>query len=127
MRRYIEIKSPLEEEVRKRLEVRNDFKSLRIKKLLNLPDLTRKPNSPVQFLVDAILSLPRFKDFDIVDFPRIVTLEENFDLLNTPKDHPSRREIDTFYVDENHVLRTQMTDMWSFYLKDREVLKRVES
>ena len=85
MRRYIEIKSPLEEEVRKRLEVRNDFKSLRIKKLLNLPDLTRKPNSPVQFLVDAILSLPRFKDFDIVDFPRIVTLEENFDLLNTPK------------------------------------------
>ncbi len=127
MRRYIEIKSPLEEEVRKRLEVRNDFKSLRIKKLLNLPDLTRKPNSPVKFLVDAILSLPRFKDFDIVDFPRIVTLEENFDLLNTPKDHPSRRETDTFYVDENHVLRTQMTDMWSFYLKDREVLKRVES
>jgi phenylalanyl-tRNA synthetase alpha chain len=125
-RKQIKIESAVEKELIKQLETRNDFKSLRLKKLLALPDLTRQANSPVKFLVDAILSLPDFLDFDLVDFPRIVSVEENFDLLNTPKDHPSRRETDTFYVDEDHVLRTQMTVMWSFYLKSQEVLERLE-
>ena len=53
-------------------------------------------------------------------------MEENFDLLNTPKDHPSRGKTDTYYIDERHILRTQMTVMWSFYLKDKEVLKKLE-
>ncbi len=119
MRREIVITDRKEKELEAELNKRTDFKSLRIKRLLQLPDLTRKEHSPVKILFDQILNLPRFKDFDIVDFPKIVTVEENFDLLNTPKDHPSRKETDTYYIDENHVLRTQMTDMWSFYLKDK--------
>lgn len=115
-----------EKAILKSLEDRNDAESLRVKRLLALPDLTRKANSPVKILFDRILSLPRFKDFDLVEFPRVVTVEENFDLLNTPKDHPSRKETDTYYVDKNHVLRTQMTVMWSYYLKNPEVLKRLE-
>ena len=90
-----------------------------------LPDLTKKENSPVKILFDQILKLPRFKDFDLVDFPKIVTVEQNFDLLNTSKDHPSRRETDTYYVADEYVLRTQMTVMWSFYLKDPEVLEKL--
>lgn len=108
------------------LEKRTDIKAERVKRLLKLPDLTKKDNSPVKFLFDQILKVPRFADFDMVDFPRIVTVEENFDLLNTPKDHPSRRESDTYYVDETHVLRTQMTVMWSYYLKDKEILAKLE-
>ena len=46
-------------------------------------------------------------------------------LLNTPKDHPSRRETDTYYLDDTHVLRTQMTVMWPYYLKDQEVLEKI--
>ncbi len=127
MRRNIVITDKDEQKILKTLEKRTDFKSLRMKRLLALPDLTKKTDSPVKILVDRILDLPRFKDFDTVDFPRIVTVEQDFDLLNTPKDHPSRRETDTYYVDETHLLRTQMTAFWSFYLKDSEVLKRLET
>jgi len=124
--REIVIKNPEEDKLIKSLEQRTDIKAERIKKFLALPDLTKKANSPVKFLFDEVLKLPRFKDFDIVDFPRIVTVAENFDLLNAPKDHVSRRESDTYYVDDTHILRTQTTVMWSYYLKDKEVLKRLE-
>jgi phenylalanyl-tRNA synthetase alpha chain len=126
MRQVITITDPKESELLANLEKQTDFKSLRIKRLLALPDLTKKAKSPVKILVDSILELPRFKDFDLVDFPKIVTVEQDFDLLNTPKDHPSRRETDTYYVDVDHVLRTQMTAFWSFYLKDPKVLKHLE-
>ncbi len=117
---------PQEEALVKSLEARTDAKSERIKRLLRLPDLTKKERSPVKIIFDRIIDLPRFKDFDIVEFPRVVTLAQNFDLLNSPKDHPSRRETDTYYIDAGHILRTQMTVMWSFYLKDPAVLARLE-
>lgn len=126
MSRQITINSSNEEKLIKSLELRTDIKAERIKRLLRLPDLTKKANSPVKFLFDQILNLPRFKDFDLLDIPKIVTVEDEFDLLNAPKDHPSRGETDTYYLDETHVLRTQMTVMWSYYLKDKEVLARLE-
>lgn len=127
MRKIITIQDPMEKEALALLEKRTDFKSLRMKKLLALPDLAKKANSPVKILFDRILNLPRFQDFDVVNFPKIVTVEQDFDLLNTPKDHPSRRETDTYYVNDKYLLRTQMTAFWSFYLKDKEVLKRLET
>src|SRR3989338_11398141 len=126
MSRKIVIKDQNEGALIKELEKLNDIKAERIKRLLKLPDLTKKENSPVKILFDQIIKLPRFKDFDLVDFPKIVTVEQDFDLLNTPKDHPSRRETDTYYTDEQHVLRTQMTVMWPFYLKDKKVLERLK-
>ena len=75
MRKIIKITDPKEAELLANLEKQTDFKSLRIKRLLALPDLTKKANSPVKILVDSILELPRFKDFDIVEFPKIVTVE----------------------------------------------------
>ncbi|MDD3102028.1 MAG: hypothetical protein PHE59_02695 [Patescibacteria group bacterium] len=127
MQRNIIIKNEKENTLIEEINKRSDIKAERIKRLLKLPDLTKKENSPVKILVDQILKLPRFKDFDLVDFPRIVTVKDNFDLLNTPKDHPSRKETDTYYVTDEYVLRTQMTVMWSFYLKDPEVLKKLET
>jgi len=108
------------------LEKRSDIKAERIKRLLKLQDLTKKEGSPVKILVDQIIKLPRFGEFDFVDFPKIVTVEQNFDVLNTPPDHPSRKETDTYYLDESHVLRTQTTTMWPFYLRNPEVLKKLE-
>lgn len=45
--------------------------------------------------------------FMVLDGPEIETVENNFDLLNTPDDHPSRDLTDTFYFDETHLLRSQ--------------------
>src|SRR3989344_5442456 len=109
----------------KELEKRADINAERIKKLLKLADLTKKKNSPVKIVNDKIIELSSFADFDIVEIPKIVSVEDNFDLLNTPVDHPSRRETDTYYLDQNHILRTQMTVMWPYYLRDKKVLEKL--
>lgn len=126
MNKHIIVDNSEEKRIIAELEKRTDVKAERLKKLLALPDLTKKENSPVKILFDRIINLPRFKNFDLVDFPRIVSVAQNFDLLNTPKDHPSRRETDTYYATESYILRTQMTVMWSFYLKEPEILEKLE-
>ncbi|MBU0546631.1 MAG: hypothetical protein ABH876_02140 [Patescibacteria group bacterium] len=126
MRKKIVIKDEKEDALIEELSKRNDIKAERVKKLLNLPDLTKKEGSPVKILFDEIINSERFKDFDLVEFPKIVTVEQCFDLLNMPKDHPSRKETDTYYLDATHILRTHTTAFWSFYLKDKEVLEKLE-
>jgi len=126
MQKNIVIKYEKENALIEELNKRNDVKAERIKKLLNFPDLTKKENSPVKILVDQIIKLPRFKDFTLVDFPKIVTVEENFDVLNTLKDHPSRRDTDTYYLSDEYILRTQTTTMWPFCLRNDEVIKTLE-
>ena len=126
MRKNIVINNSKENVLLKDLEKRNDIKAERIKRLLKLLDLTKKENSSVKILVDQIIKLPIFADFDLIDFPRIVTVEENFDLLNAPANHPSRKETDTYFLDEKHLLRTETTVMWSYYLRGKEVLERLK-
>ena len=126
MNRKIIIKNKNEKVLLEYLNKRKDIKAERIKRFLALPDLTKKRNSPVEILFDQIINLPAFKDFDLVDFPKIVTIEQCFDLLNMPNDHPARRETDTYYLDDTHILRTHTTAFWSFYLKNQEVLARLK-
>lgn len=121
------INDPLSLEVLKRLEAKNDFKSLRVKRLLALPDLTRREGSPLKMIVDAIVALPRFRDFDVLQVPEVVNVKTNFDLLNTPLDHPSRRETDTYYLEPDWVLRTHTTVMWSYHMAQDDVRKRLET
>ncbi|MBP2025912.1 phenylalanine--tRNA ligase subunit alpha [Peptoniphilus stercorisuis] len=45
--------------------------------------------------------------FRVYDGPEIESVENNFDLLNAPDNHPSRDLSDTFYINENTLLRTQ--------------------
>lgn len=52
----------------------------------------------------ALSGNPEFSVHD--SLPPVVTTIENFDQLLIPKDHVSRRPSDTYYVDEDHVLRT---------------------
>ena len=73
MSRNIVIEDKNEKILIKDLEKRTDIKAERIKRLLNLPDLTKKENSPVKILVDRIKALPRFKDFDLMDFPAVMS------------------------------------------------------
>ncbi len=126
MRKNIVIEDKKEKELIEELGKRTDIKAERIKRLLNLPDLTKKENSPVKIVVDQIIKLPIFEDFDVIDFPKIVTVEQNFDVLNAPKDHPSRRESDTYYLNDSDILRTQTTSMWPYYLRNPEILKKLE-
>jgi phenylalanyl-tRNA synthetase alpha chain len=44
--------------------------------------------------------------YAIFDGPEVDTVDYNFTALNTPEAHPSRSRADTFYVDDDTVLRT---------------------
>ena len=54
-------------------------------------------------LVDAFVGM----GFEVKEGPEIELDFYNFQQLNIPKDHPSRDAQDTFYIDDNIVLRTQ--------------------
>ena len=45
--------------------------------------------------------------FEIVEGPEVETDYYNFEALNIPKDHPARDTQDTFYINDNILLRTQ--------------------
>ncbi len=45
--------------------------------------------------------------FAIEDGPEVEKDYYNFEALNIPKNHPARSEQDTFYINDNVVLRTQ--------------------
>jgi phenylalanyl-tRNA synthetase alpha chain len=126
MRRYITATDSVAEELQKELQGKSDVVSQRLKRLLALPDLSRTEGSPIKFIVDAILAIPMFARFDVLQFPEIVSVKNNFDLLNAPADHPSRKETDTYYVSPEYVLRTQTTVMWPFYLQRSDVREELE-
>lgn len=70
--------------------------------------LYRIENHPIcivkQMVFDYFSDLAKIE----IDNP-LVSVENNFDRLRVPKDHPSRSPTDTFYKSENEVLRTHMT------------------
>lgn len=124
--RKIVIEDPNEKVLIEELNKRSDIKTERIKRLLAMPDLTKKERSPIKTLVDCIIDIPRFRNFDLVEIPKIVTVKDEFDTLNSPTDHPTRKETDTFFIDEVNHLRTQMTVMWPFYFREKGVLQELE-
>ena len=64
---------------------------------------TAHPNT---LALNEVLSALTGLGFDIVEGPEIELDHYNFELLNLPKNHPARDAQDTFYVDDNIVLRT---------------------
>jgi phenylalanyl-tRNA synthetase alpha chain len=55
--------------------------------------------------------------FDILEGPEVDSVQNVFDDLNFPFEHPARDAQDTFYTDRNHVLRTHTSNMQIRYYK----------
>ena len=67
--------------------------------------LYNKANHPICQLKEKIQLY--FNDFEVFDnLNEVVTVKDNFDDLLIAEDHPARSMNDTYYVDEDHVLRT---------------------
>ncbi|QOU20505.1 hypothetical protein BRETT_005163 [Brettanomyces bruxellensis] len=70
-------------------------------------DLYKDPNHPVGILrkiVEDQFEEPEYTKFD--DFEPVVSTYENFDVLGFPKDHPGRSVHDSYYINNNYLLRT---------------------
>ena len=61
---------------------------------------------PVSLIQDQLLKVFTGMGFDVVEGPEVELDLFNFELLNLPKNHPARDAQDTFYIEDNIVLRT---------------------
>ena len=84
-------------------------------KLHNMPD--HPINIVKKYIQDYFMKYDEsIKIFDELD--PIVSVDDNFDKLLIPIEHPSRSRSDTYYVDDNYVLRTHTTAHQNKLLSD---------
>jgi len=62
---------------------------------------------PLTIVLDELKDIFIGMGFQISEGPEIETDYYNFEALNIPKDHPARDTQDTFYINDNVLLRTQ--------------------
>lgn len=70
-------------------------------------DATRGSLHPCTLVINEIVDIFTGLGFTVGNGPEIELDKFNFQLLNIPKDHPSRDMQDTFYAGEDILLRTQ--------------------
>ncbi len=66
---------------------------------------------PLTQVMDEIKRIFMGMGFSIADGPEVEYDYYNFEALNIPKNHPARDTQDTFYIEDNIVLRTQTSPM----------------
>ncbi len=125
MGQIIKISRDEENRLKAELEKRTDFEAGRIKRYLSMPDLSRTEGSPLNEIIDRASKVPSLKGFDIIEIPEIIPSNILFDLFNMPPGHPARSKSDTYYVDDQNVLRTHDTVFWYYYLTHPEIKKRI--
>jgi len=75
---------------------------------------------PVTLTLQRIETLFHSIGFDVATGPEIETDFYNFTALNIPENHPARAMHDTFYVDEQNVLRTHTSPVQIHYMENKE-------
>ncbi len=87
------------------------------RKMGTLHPLTQIKNE----IIDIFLGM----GFSVAEGPEIESDLFNFQLLNIPKDHPARDMQDTFYINENTLLRTQTSAMQARIMTEQQPPIRV--
>jgi phenylalanyl-tRNA synthetase alpha chain len=75
---------------------------------------------PVTRTQQRIEALFRSIGFSVAEGPEIESDFYNFTALNIPENHPARAMHDTFYVDDQHVLRTHTSPVQVRYMQNHQ-------
>ncbi|WP_297635502.1 phenylalanine--tRNA ligase subunit alpha [uncultured Clostridium sp.] len=108
-----EVKAEIEEGLEKKIrEVKNKEKNEKLANEvidISLPGKKAKlgKRHPLDLTLANMKNIFVSMGFTIEEGPEIELDKYNFEALNIPKDHPARSEQDTFYINDNLVLRTQ--------------------
>ena len=80
---------------------------------LTLPSKKNKVGSkhPINIVIEEIEDLFISMGYDVIDGPEVETDHVCFEMLNVPKGHPARDAQDTFYINDEMLLRTQTSTM----------------
>lgn len=82
---------------------------------------------PLLGVIDELEGIFMNMGFDIVDGPEVETVFNNFDALNSPENHPSRDESDTFYITDDILLRTHTSSVQVRAMQNRKPPIRIVS
>ena len=80
---------------------------------------------PTQAVLREVLDCFTGLGFEVVEGPEVELDKYNFELLNLPKNHPARDAQDTFYVDDNIVMRTHTSPVQARIMLSRKPPIRV--
>ena len=75
---------------------------------------------PISIVQDQLLDVFTGMGFDVVEGPEVEYDLFNFELMNIPKNHPARDAQDTFYIEENIVLRTHTSPVQARIMTTRK-------
>ena len=89
---------------------------------VTLPGTERTAGSlhPINVVLNDLLNIFVGMGFEAVEGPEVEYDHYNFELLNIPKNHPARDAQDTFYVDDNIVLRTHTSPVQARIMTTRK-------
>lgn len=82
---------------------------------------------PLLATIDELEDLFISMGFSVINGPEIETVENNFDALNSPENHPSRDFSDTFYITEDLLLRTHTSPVQIRAMKEMKAPLRIVS
>ena len=121
-----EVRDELEELISKK---EKELKQAEIEKKLltenidvTMPSTRQKIGSlhPIMQIIDEVEEIFLGMGYKIADGPEVEKGIYNFDKLNTPKDHPARDVQDTFYINDDIVLRSQTSPVQARVMETTE-------
>lgn len=82
---------------------------------------------PITQITDRITGIFQTLGFTVADGPDVETVFNNFDALNTPADHSSRDEQDTFYLNNGDLMRCHTSPVQVRYMMENKPPVRIIS
>ncbi len=82
---------------------------------------------PMSIVLEQLLDIFTGMGFEAVEGPEVELDHYNFELMNIPKNHPARDAQDSFYIDDNVVLRTHTSPVQARIMTTRKPPIRIVS
>lgn len=94
---------------------------------LSQHDLKGGTLHPLTLVRNELIEIFAGMGFTVAEGPEIESDVYNFQLLNVPKDHPARDMQDTFYINDNILLRTQTSAVQARIMQNQQPPIRIVS
>lgn len=123
------IENTLEEKIKK-IERSNELNKIEEERIDVTANLKKKSRGHLNLINETMKKLEELfqqMGFDIVEGPECDSVKNCFDDLNSPKNHPSRDLTDTFYIDEDTVLRPHTSSVQIRVMKQHKLPIRMVS
>lgn len=89
---------------------------------ITLPETSLEAGAKNPFFIiqDELCEIFLGLGYEIAEGPEVETDHYNFELLNIPRDHPARDMQDSFYIDDNLLLRTHTSPVQAHVMQEKQ-------